>query len=76
MGEAEVLVRLEAACRSAGGQRAWARRHGVSQTAVSEVIRGIRGEHGIPPGILAGLGLRAVARAYESANATESGKER
>lgn len=62
--EAEVLARLAAACRAAGGQRAWARRHDVDQKAVSDVLRGARGVQGVPAPILAGLGLQAAPRAY------------
>lgn len=36
----DVLARLRAACDGAGGQRAWSRRHGLSQTHVSQVLSG------------------------------------
>ncbi|MEG9500296.1 MAG: helix-turn-helix domain-containing protein [Methylorubrum extorquens] len=40
---AEALGRLRAACDGAGGQRAWASRHSVSQTHVSQVLSGNKG---------------------------------
>lgn len=40
---AEAIERLRAACDGAGGQRAWARRNGVSQTHFSQVLSGDKG---------------------------------
>ena len=53
----EVIERLRRACRQAGGQNHWARRHGLSQAYVSDVLTGKK-----PPGprLLAALGLRLV----------------
>ncbi len=34
------LRRLQAACKGAGGQAAWARRHGVLNTHLCEVLAG------------------------------------
>ena len=57
----DVRACLKAAIRAAGGQRAWAARHGVSQGYVSKAVLGRR-----PPGdrVLAALGLRELPPAY------------
>jgi hypothetical protein len=44
-----VLIEL---CREAGGQAAWARRHGFTAAYVNDVIRGRRGKITVPPDIL------------------------
>jgi hypothetical protein len=45
----EMLIEL---CREAGGQAAWARRHGFTAAYVNDVIRGRRGKITVPPDIL------------------------
>jgi len=59
----DVFVRLRAACKAAGGQAAWARRHEVTPTYVSDVLN-----DRTPPGekILAALGLKKVPRYVET----------
>jgi DNA-binding transcriptional regulator YdaS (Cro superfamily) len=54
-----VFNRLQAACKAAGGQQAWAARHGLSASYVSDVLNGRR-----DPGesILRALGLAKVVR--------------
>jgi DNA-binding transcriptional regulator YdaS (Cro superfamily) len=54
-----VFNRLQAACKAAGGQAAWAARHGLSASYVSDVLNGRR-----DPGesILRALGLARVVR--------------
>jgi hypothetical protein len=37
---AEALRRLRAACEGAGGQAAWAKRHGVLNTQLCEILAG------------------------------------
>lgn len=58
----DVCSRLTAACRAAGGQQAWAQRHGVSPQYVSDVLNARK-----DPGdaILRALGLRKVVRYVE-----------
>lgn len=57
----DVLNRLRDACAAAGGNARWARRHGVSDVYVGDVIHGRRG-----PGdsILRALGLQKADPAY------------
>lgn len=60
----QVQTMLAAACSEAGSQKAWAKRHGISNSYVNNVLRGWRG-----PGddILGALGLqRVVIRAAAS----------
>ena len=38
----EVRALLRAECEKAGGQRAWAREHGVSGAYVSQVLTGVK----------------------------------
>lgn len=54
-----VCARLRDACRDAGGQAAWAERHGLSPSYVSDVLNARR-----DPGdsILRALGLRRVVK--------------
>jgi DNA-binding transcriptional regulator YdaS (Cro superfamily) len=54
-----VFKQLRAACKAAGGQQAWAERHGLSASYVSDVLNGRR-----DPGesILRALGLAKVVR--------------
>lgn len=49
-----VITRLRRACRTAGGQAHWAKRHGISPAYVSDVLSGRRAPG---PKILAPLGL-------------------
>ena len=58
----DVTARLQAACRDAGGQKAWAERHGLSPQYVSDVLNARR-EPG--DGILSALGLCRVVRYVE-----------
>jgi DNA-binding transcriptional regulator YdaS (Cro superfamily) len=58
----DVFKRLRAACKAAGGQAAWAERHGVSAAYVSEALNGTR-EPG--PLILNALGLKRVVKFTE-----------
>jgi hypothetical protein len=64
LSESDVRHYLEATVLVAGGQRAWAARHGLSQAYVGKVINGRR-----PPGVrlLAALGLRELPPAYAPA---------
>lgn len=55
----DVFVQMRAACKDAGGQAAWAERHGMSAAYVSDVLNSRR-EPG--PKILGALGLRKVVR--------------
>lgn len=57
MNAQQVRDLLRKRCNEAGGQRSWAGCHCVSESYVSDVIRGAR-EPG--PGVLKGLGLVAV----------------
>jgi hypothetical protein len=59
-----VRAQLAEQCRTAGSQKAWADRHGVSQAYLCDVLRGNR-----EPGesILAAMGLVRVV-AYRTAN--------
>lgn len=54
-----VGTRLQAACDAAGGQQAWARRHGISPSYVSDVLHARR-----DPGaaILRALGLAKLVK--------------
>lgn len=54
-----VCTRLQAACDAAGGQQAWARRHDISPSYVSDVLHARRA-----PGdsILQALGLARVVK--------------
>ena len=62
--EHQVRERLVQACKEAGGQKAWARHHGISVQYVNDVARYRR-----PPGdlIVRALGLRRVVRYEEDA---------
>jgi len=59
--EGDVIERLRAACKSVGGQTAWARTQGLSVPYVNDVYRGRKA-----PGdaILRGLGLQRAAPTY------------
>ena len=59
---------LQAAVMAAGGQRAWAARHGLNQSHVAKLIAGKRA-----PGdrILSLLGLRELPPAYAPAHADD-----
>lgn len=59
---ADVRRVLKASCDAAGGQRAWAARHGVSKELVSNAILGRRA---LSPRILRPLGLQAREPSYE-----------
>jgi len=43
MTEAEALERLHQSVKKAGGQKAWAQKHGVSPQFVCDVLHGRRG---------------------------------
>ncbi len=60
----DVLRCLAAAVDLAGGQAAWAARHGLTQSFVAKVLGGRRE---LTPRVLAALGLRELPRAYEPA---------
>lgn len=62
--DADVLRCLAAAVDLAGGQSAWAARHGLTQSYVAKVLLGRRE---ISPRVLSALGLRELPRAYEPA---------
>lgn len=47
-------------CERAGGQAAWAQKHGLSPSYVSDVLAGNRGSKIIGAAILKALGLEAV----------------
>ncbi|MGU3466416.1 hypothetical protein ACLBXO_16340 [Methylobacterium sp. C33D] len=56
--EVEALDRLRAAIRTVGSQRTWARRNGVGENLLSDVLAGRKR---LPPVILRALGLsRAI----------------
>jgi hypothetical protein len=57
MDSDKVRAMLLEVCREAGGQAAWARRHGFSLAYVNDVIAGRRGKIVIPKNILAALEL-------------------
>ncbi len=59
----DVFRRLREACDAAGGQAAWAERHDVSATYVSDVLN-----DRTPPGekVLRALGLKKVDRYVET----------
>jgi hypothetical protein len=61
----DVCRRLAAACKSAGGQKAWADKHSISGSYVSDVLHSRR-----EPGdsILKALGLVRVVRYRAKAN--------
>jgi hypothetical protein len=59
MDEWAVRKRLKVACDDAGGQQAFADKHGLNQPYVAEVRSGLRAPNGV---ILKALGLRAVTR--------------
>lgn len=58
----DVFHRLRAACKVAGGQAAWAARHGISAAYVSDVLNANR-EPG--PLVLNALGLKRVVKFAE-----------
>ena len=58
----DVYARIAAACREAGGQKAWAMKHGISASYVSDVLQG-KTDPG--PLILAPLGLQKIVRYVE-----------
>lgn len=59
----DVFCRLSDACKAAGGQAAWARRHDITPTYVNDVLN-----DRTPPGvkILHALGLKKVDRYVET----------
>jgi hypothetical protein len=69
----DVYARLSVACREAGNQRAWAQRHGISATYLSDVLNA-RTEPG--PTMLAALGLVRVVRYVEKRTPIESDQPR
>lgn len=54
LDDLDVFARLRAACQAAGGQKAWAERHGMSAQYVGDVLATRRP---IGPSILTALGL-------------------
>jgi len=68
--EDEVRERLRAAIATVGSQREWARQAGVSESLVSEVLKGTRG---FGPQILKALGLeRAIVYGREGRSGPEA----
>ena len=63
----DVFARIGAACRDAGGQKAWAMKHGIRPQYVSDVLNARR-EPGVS--ILNALGLRKHVR-YAEARITD-----
>ncbi len=61
LDDAAVRRLLANATELAGGQRAWAAQHGLSQGAVAKAATG---RNGLSPRILGALGLRALPPAY------------
>lgn len=61
LSDADVRRLLVSATELAGGQRAWAAQHGVSQGCVAKAVTGRRG---LSPRILGALGLRELPPAY------------
>lgn len=61
LSDADVRRLLASATELAGGQRAWAAQHGLSQGAVAKAATG---RNGLSPRILGALGLRALPPAY------------
>lgn len=59
MDALDVLRCLRVACRDAGGQQAWASRHGLSPAYVSDVLHARRDPG---PLILTALGLQRIVR--------------
>lgn len=57
MDEMEVFVRFNEAVRDAGGGRAFAKAHGVSESLVSRVLHGTRGINGR---LLSAIGVERV----------------
>ncbi len=55
----QVVQRLEKACKDAGSQNLWAKANGISQSYVSDVIRGNRGVGDL---MLKALGLKRIER--------------
>lgn len=54
---------LKAACDEAGGQAAWATRHGISPTTVNDTVNDtLNARRPVGPSILAALGLQKVTR--------------
>jgi hypothetical protein len=64
LSDADVLRCLQGAVDVAGGQRAWAARHGLNQSHVSKALLGKRP---VPASVLAALGLRELPPAYAPA---------
>lgn len=63
MDQADVIKRLAAECRAAGGSSAWARKAGVSATYVSDVLAGKRAPGGR---LLIALGIERVVTYREA----------
>lgn len=59
LGRIEVFSLLRHACKKAGGQHAWAKRHRISPSVVSETLNAHRDPG---PELLAALGLAPVTR--------------
>ena len=57
LNESEVLARLRRECAAAGGQRAWARSHGMSSKWVNNVLRG---HTSVSHRVAQALGIRRV----------------
>jgi hypothetical protein len=57
MRSEDVVATLQAACRKAGSQAAWARAHKIPDSIVAETIRGRRDPG---PAVLRALGLRKI----------------
>ena len=63
LSAADVRHRLLEACARAGGQRPWGRLHGISDSHVSDCLRGHRRPG---PTVLAALGLRRADDAFHT----------
>lgn len=59
LGLRQVYLLIEQVCAAAGGQKAWARQHGLAPSSITEVLHGRRDPG---PGLLRALGLQSVPR--------------
>ena len=62
LSDSDVRRCLAASIELAGGQRAWARQHGLQQSHVGKLVAGRRA---LTPRVLSVLGLRQLPPAYE-----------
>lgn len=59
----DILAILNKKCKDAGGQKAFAEKHGISQSFISDVLNARRD---IGPSILRAIGFARVTRYVES----------